>query len=158
MNIRKLDIRTLTSQQFEQIVTIEENCGLEPYSREMLLECIEYLDTYACLDGDTVAGFITIQPASRRSGGGVYIVNLNVAKAYRRRGIAQKLMRSACGAYKKSHRGSFVILDVEKTNTAARSLYEKLGFRLTDIPSSNGDTDVVMLARLEQVCGKQERI
>ena len=70
MNIRKLDIRTLTSQQFEQIVTIEENCGLEPYSREMLLECIEYLDTYACLDGETVAGFITIQPASQRSGGG----------------------------------------------------------------------------------------
>ena len=152
MNIRKLDIRTLTSRQFEQILSIEENCGLEPYSREMLLECIEDLDTYACLDGDTIAGFITIQPASRKSGGGVYIVNLNVAKAYRRQGLAQKLMRSACGAYEKSHRGSFVILDVAKTNTAARSLYEKLGFRLTDVPSGNGDTDVVMMARLERLC------
>ena len=152
MDIRKLNMRHLSEEQFEQIVSIEQNCGLEPYSREMLLECIESLDTYACLDGDTVTGFITIQASSRRLGGGLYIVNLNVAKAYRRQGLAQKLIRSACGAYEKSHRGSFVILDVAKTNTAARRLYEKLGFRLTDIPSGNGDTDVVMMARLERLC------
>lgn len=152
MDIQKLHINQLTTEQFEQIVAIEENCGLEPYSREMLLECIENLDTYACLDGETVAGFITIQLASRRSGGGLYIVNLNVAKAYRRQGIAKKLMRSGCWAYEKSHRGSFVILDVAKTNTPARKLYEKLGFRLTDIPSGNGDTDVVMMARLDALC------
>ena len=152
MMICKLNIRKLTKDQFEQIVAIEENCGLEPYSREMLLDCIENLDTFACLDGEKVAGFITIQPSSRKSGGGLYIVNLNVAKPYRRQGIAQELIRTACCSYAKSHRGSFVILDVAKTNTPARKLYEKLGFRLTDIPSANGDTDVVMVAKLEQLC------
>ena len=63
MKICKLDMEQLTPEQFEQIVAIEENCGLEPYSREMLLDCIENLDTYACLDGDTVAGFITLMPS-----------------------------------------------------------------------------------------------
>lgn len=152
MKITRLKWKQLTHSQFEQIAAIEENCGLEPYSREMLRECIEHLDTYACLDGDTVAGFITIQASSRRLGGGLYIVNLNVSKPYRRQGLAQKLITTACGFYRESHRGSFVILDVAKDNTAARRLYEKLGFRLTDIPSGNGDTDVVMMARLERLC------
>ena len=154
MDILKLDIRTLTRDQFEQLVTIEQNCGLEPYSREMLLECIENLDTYACMDNELVAGFITIQASSRQLGGGLYIVNLNVAKPYRRQGLGQKLILSARGEYRHSHRGSFVILDVVKENTAAWHLYKKLGFDVTNIPSRNGATDVVMVARLEQLLGK----
>lgn len=152
MRITRLKWKQLTHSQFEQIAAIEENCGLEPYSRKMLRECIDHLDTYACLDGDTVAGFITIQASSRQLGGGLYIVNLNVAKPYRRQGLAQKLITTSCGFYRESHRGSFVILDVAKDNTAAWHLYKKLGFDLTDIPSRNGDTDVVMVAKLDKLC------
>lgn len=152
MTICKLDSQRITPEQFEQIVSIEQNCGLEPYTREMLLDCIDNLDTYACLDGDTVAGFITLMPSPRLLGGGIYVVNLNVAKPYRRLGLGQKLMVTACGAYAVSHKGRFVILDVAKTNTAARRLYEKLGFTLTDIPSRNGNTDVVMVAKLDDLC------
>ena len=154
MDFCKLNLRTLSRDQFEQIVAIEKNCGLEPYSREMLLECIDNLDTYACMDGDTVAGFITIQASPRRMGGGLYIVNLNVAKSYRRQGLAQKLITTSCRRYVESHKGSFVILDVAKDNTAAWHLYKKLGFDLTDIPSRNGDTDVVMVAKLDRLCVK----
>ena len=142
----------MTQSQFDQIVAIEQNCGLEPYSSEMLLDCIETLDTYACMDDDTVAGFITILPASRRMGGGLYIVNLNVALNYRRQGVAQRLMVTACAHYAQSHRGPFVTLDVAKHNTAALSLYKKLGFVVTDIPSQNGDTDVMMVASRDQLC------
>ena len=96
MTICKLDSQHITPGQFEQIVSIEQNCGLEPYTREMLLDCIDNLDTYACMDGDTVAGFITLMPSPRRLGGGIYVVNLNVAKPYRRQGLGQKLMVTAC--------------------------------------------------------------
>ena len=66
MKITRLKWKQLTHSQFEQIAAIEEHCGLEPYSREMLRECIEHLDTYGCLDGDTIAGFIIIQASSRQ--------------------------------------------------------------------------------------------
>ena len=155
MEICRLDIHQLTEEQFAQIVTIEQNCGLKPYTREMLLDCIENLHTYACFDGSTIAGFITLIPSPRRLGGGLYIVNLNVARNYRRRGLAQKLIVTACGFYAISHKGRFVILDVLKTNTAAQSLYEKLGFTVTDIPSRNGDTDVVMIAKLDALCDQK---
>ena len=151
MDIYKLDIRTLTPAQFDQIIAIEENCGLEPYTPEMLLDCIENLDTYACMDGETVAGFITLHPFSHKLGGGLYIVNLNVAQNYRRRGIGEKLIRTTCARYADVHAGSFVTLDVTKTNTAAVNLYKKLGFAVTDIPSGNGDTDVVMAVELDRL-------
>ena len=158
MDIRKLDHRALTPAQFSQIVAIEENCGLEPYTPEMLLDCIRNLDTYACLDGETVAGFITVHPYSRKLGGGLYIVNLNVAQRYRRQGIGQKLMRTACAAYADVHAGCFVTLDVTKTNTAAMNLYKKLGFSVTDIPSGNGNTDVVMAVELDRLSEQNEDI
>lgn len=151
MNIRKLDIRTLTASLFQQIVTIEENCGLDPYTPEMLLDCIGNLDTYACMDSGKIAGFITINPASRKMGGGVYIVNLNVAADYRRQGIGSKLILNACEAYKRTHSGRLVTLDVARDNIAAMRLYKKLGFTITDIPSGNGDTDVVMCVSLDQL-------
>ena len=156
VEIVKLDRKTLTQAQFDQIVAIEENCGLEPYTPEMLLDCIENLDTYACMDGDNVAGFITVHPSSRKPGDGIYIVNLNVAKAYRRRGLAQRLMITACAHYANSHRGRFVTLDVAKNNTAALSLYKKLGFAITDIPSRNGNADVVMVEKLDRLVRQNE--
>ena len=156
MEIRKLEINQLTRETFEQLVAIEENCGLEPYSREMLLDCIENLHTYASMDGTTVAGFITLMASSPRLGGGLYIVNLNVAKPYRRQGLARKLITTVCGLYRDSHRGSFVILDVAKDNSAAWHLYKKLGFNVTDIPSRNGDTDVVMVTKLDKLCGNAD--
>lgn len=151
MKVVKLNTRTLTREQFLQIVQIEKNCGLEPYTPEMLMECIKDMDTYACIDGNTVAGFITIHASTRYLGGGVYIVNLNVAKPYRRQGIGEKLMKTACGYYSKTHAGNLITLDVAKDNTAAMSLYKKLGFKITDLPSGNGETDVVMIKPLDEM-------
>lgn len=151
MRFCKLEWDSLTTAQFAQMIAIEENCGLEPYSPAMLQECIETLDTYAYLDGERIAGFITVHPYSRKLGGGLYIANLNVAQGYRRQGIGTSLMLTACARYKGIHAGSYVTLDVEKTNTAAIHLYQKLGFMITDIPSGNGDTDMVMAASFDHL-------
>lgn len=153
MRIEKLDISTITQEQFAQIIDIEKNCGLKPYSPQMLQDCITDLDTFAYFEGNDIVGFITVHPSSRYLGGGLYIVNLNVARPYRRQGIGRKLMLSACSEYAISRYGSVVTLDVGKTNVAALSLYRKLGFVMSNIPSANGDTDIVMTAPLNDLCG-----
>lgn len=155
MEIRKLSMENLTREQFEQIMDIEQHCGFVPYSPQVLMDCIVNEDTYACLDGETVAGFITIEPHSQKLGGELYIVNLNVARAYYRRGIGQRLLLTACCAYVNSRPGSSVFLDVAKDNVPAMNLYRKLGFTVTDIPSRNGEDDVVMVAALDQLSGFQ---
>ena len=79
MDIVKLNAENLPEAIFRQLVDLENNCGLTPYSPAMLMACITMMDTYACMDEDRVAGFITVH-WDLYLGGGVYIANLNVAK------------------------------------------------------------------------------
>lgn len=153
MKIIKLDPQCITTALFDQLVDMEKNCGLEPYTPEMLCQCITQMDTYGCMDGDRVAGFVTVHPSNKYLGGGVYIVNLNVAKTYQRQGIGTRLMRTACAQYGDSHSGQLVTLDVAKDNDAALRLYLQLGFQITDLPSGNGNSDYVMIAKLDEILG-----
>lgn len=146
----KLDPNTLTREQFAQMVEIEANCGLEPYSPAMLWECVEQLDTFACFAGGVLAGFITTHICTRYFGSSLYIVNLNVAQPYRGQKIAKQLMYEVYAYYIRDHRGMLVSLDVTKTNKAI-NLYEQIGFQAMDIPSKNGDGDIVMALSLEQL-------
>lgn len=152
MEFIKLDKDTTTNQYFEQLVHLEQICGLEPFSREMLTECIEAMDTYAFIDDDMICGFISIHSSAKYLGGGLYIVNLNVAPDYRRQGIGEKLMRTALVQYGNINDVP-ITLDVTKTNIPALRLYQKLGFQITDLPSANGDSDYVMITHLSQFLG-----
>ena len=152
MEIILLTPANTTDAIFAQIVAIEENCGLFTYPPEVLWECIAIGDTYALMDDETVAGFITIDPdATDYFDQSLHIVNINVEAAYRRQGMASMLLRACCGSYAQSHAGLMVTLDVDKSNTPARKLYEKLGFTVSDMPSENGEDDLVMTIPLEQL-------
>ncbi len=134
------------------MVKIEQNCGIFPYPPEVLRECIRIGDTYACMDGTTVAGFITIdKDATDYFYRSLHIANINVAQAYRRQGLAQMMIRTVCGYYAQSHAGLMVTLDVEKTNLPAQALYNKLGFSIADMPSENGNTDWVVVVPLAKL-------
>ena len=152
MDFIKLDRQTTAPEYMEQMVRLEQVCGLEPFSKEMLTECIEEMDTYAFIDNGIIHGFISIHSSAKYLGGGLYIVNLNVAPENRRQGIGEKLMRTALVQYG-SLSDALITLDVTKTNTAALKLYQKLGFRITDLPSANGDSDYVMICHLSQFLG-----
>ena len=153
MEFAKLEIASLTEAQLCRMEQLENTCGLEPFSREMLLGSVAQMDTYAMLDGGMIAGFITLYPSTRYLGGGLYMVNLNVAPEYRRQGIATGLILAACSAYACTHLHARVTLDVRMDNAPAMALYRKLGFVVTDEPSGNGDTDVVMAVSLKNLLG-----
>ncbi len=145
MYIQKLT--HLSPTQLNQLYELERNCGLDPYTPEMLLDCVENLDTFACMEGEQILGFLTLALNERYLDGCLYIVNLNVDAAHRRKGLATQLLLHGCRTC--PFPGDFpVALDVTRTNPA-RHLYESLGFRPLPIPSSNGPEDVVMATTLE---------
>ena len=154
---RKLDLNTLTSEQFMQMVEIESNCGLEPYSPAMLRECIAHMDTFACFSGNALVGFITVHLSARYFGQSLYIVNLNVAKPFRGQKIAKQLMYSVYSYYVQSQQDFLVTLDASKTNRAI-ALYRQMGFQVMPIPSKNGTDDIVMAVSLEQLGSKLKQL
>ncbi len=82
----------------------------------------------AAVDGILV-GWITcaLIPKPDRRRGTIYIDELWVAPAYRRKGIARALMEEAISKARQLNMW-MVRLYAGKTNDAARSLYEQIGF------------------------------
>ena len=147
----KLDPAKLTEAQFGQMIEIERHTnGIEPYTLDMLRDCVEHLANFVCLEGDAVRGFLTMNVSSRYYPKSLYVVNIGVHPDCRRQGIAQELLHQASQFYLAEFGDKQISLDVMKTNRAM-ALYQKLGFQLTDIPSKNGDTDVVMAMPLAQL-------
>ncbi len=156
MEIRKVTLDNLTLPQFAQLCDLEENCGLEPYSPQMIMECIVSMDTFACMQGGRILGFITGIPDGTYLGRSVYIVNINVGAPYRRRGIGKRLLLHLCRFYLSDYAHLPVTLDVARNNPA-RNLYECFGFQKTEIPSRNGPTDIVMKTTLLDLVQRLEK-
>lgn len=128
MDLIKLDISTITEEQLQRMLEIENSCGLEALSRRILLDRVLYMDTYAMLDGEIIIGFITLHPIGQYIEGGLYISNLNVVSEYRRQGVATKLVLAACSAHAQAEVNREVKVNIRKDNTPAVSLFKKLGF------------------------------
>ena len=145
----------LNAGYLDAMIQIENRCAADPYPEEVMRDCAENLDNFGCFAEDALVGFITVNPESKRLGGSVYIVNINVLPEYRRKGLAQGLIRTAVDYYARLTEDAIVSLDVTQTNPA-RCLYEKMGFRIADEPSRNGEDDVQMFAMLRELREKSE--
>ncbi len=146
MEIVRLHAAEMTDALFAQLLAIETDSGLEPWPSEVLRAYLTHAATFLCMDSENVAGFIIVMRDEDYGLGGLHIANLNVAAPYRRRGLAQRMIRTACQQCAAKYAGRPVTLDVEKDNLPALRLYEKLGFTHSDLPSENGPTDQVMTA------------
>ena len=119
-------IEPLSALRLEKVAELETICFSSPWSpaalgEELSNEQAHFL-TAAC-DGEVV-GYIGVQEIC----GEGYITNVAVFPAYRRQGIAEKLIHSAIDGAKKRN-CSFLSLEVRKSNAAAISLYNKCGFQ-----------------------------
>lgn len=142
-----VDAFALTESTLAKLVEVETRCAAEPFAPEIIRDCVENLRTFVCRAGEEIVGFITVNPRSKRLGGSVYIVNINVMPEHRRRGLATGLIRTACAEWAEE---SFVSLDVRRDNPAMK-LYENLGFVICDEASLNGNEDVMMSVRLSRL-------
>ncbi len=118
------------------ILEIERESQPEPWTQGSFIEEIERRNLFvarlaednpsACFFSRDVAGYICFWSVEDE----VQILNIAVRKTLRLKGIARKLIEFAIRTGK-DRQARVAILEVRKSNTAARSLYESLGFRIT---------------------------
>ena len=121
-------IRPAEEKDLPRIAVMEKLYFSLPWSEKMLRESLhqaQYTMLVAedCADGE-IAGYVTLLNAAGEGN----IMNIAVSDALRRQGIAGKLLTEAMRLGREEGICDYT-LEVRKSNKAAVSLYEGLGFR-----------------------------
>jgi len=129
--IRKFEIRDL-----KDVLEIErESFPKTPYSMSVLLYLSSYY-RFMVYDEERILGYIVYDTTNG------HVISIAVRAESRRAGVGSELMATAikeCGS---------VWLEVRVSNEAARSFYEKLGFRVTGrIEGYYGDEDALIMTK-----------
>jgi ribosomal-protein-alanine N-acetyltransferase len=130
------------------LVAIERRCFGDPWSeasfREALASSWNFVLVAEASRG--VSGYLV----GRETAGTGEVLNLAVAPEFRRRGVGEALLEAGLAAFRRS-RVDEVFLEVRESNTSARALYARHGFRPVGQRSAyyrNPKEDAVVL-RLE---------
>lgn len=135
--IKKLSVSEIDKNVIEEIMRLEETCGENAYSKEMLEKILENtkMVTFVASCQEKIIGMIMLNPYTKKFPNSTYIINLIVLPSYQGLGIAKRLIYRACCEVSTN---SYFLLEVDKENPAQK-LYEAIGFYVIDsaITSSN---------------------
>ena len=121
------DIIPMTADHLDQVAEIEQICFSDPWSRRMLSEHLENecaATLVALSENGTVLGYAGLLVVLDEG----YITNVAVRPEYRRQGIAGELLR-VFHRFAEGNKMAFLTLEVRDSNTSARALYTKHGFK-----------------------------
>lgn len=120
-----MDYVLMDISHVEQIADLEKLCFSDPWSERSIAS--ELSNPLSCwivaMDGDDLAGYVGSQSVMGWSD----MMNLAVAPAYRRKGVAEQLVNTLI-AHLRQQSVTCLTLEVRVSNIPAISLYEKLGF------------------------------
>ncbi len=143
-----MQIRAWKKEDIDRIAQIEQECFSDPWTREMLADCLTY-PYYRCFlaeEGGQVCGYC-ILIALFEDG---EVANIAVALPYRGRGVGglllQKLHESA-----KALGATRCLLEVRKSNERAISLYRRFGYEAYGVRAryyADGEDAILMQKRL----------
>lgn len=160
----QLKQETITDEQFKQVLEVEFS-GNEPYPAEVIKEI--YVEdkkeiNFVCIDNRTnkIVAHIATNPQSKRRNGSVFVVNLIVSPNYRRLGIAQNLINTACKHYIAQGETKVMSISVDKVNTPALKLYQKVGFEIKEpiCPADEDDEQYILAAEMPTLTNRIEQL
>lgn len=108
------------------LVAIERRSFGDPWSEASFREALGSAWTFVLVAEVSrgVSGYLV----GRETGGAGEVLNLAVAPEFRRRGVGEALLEAGLVAFRQS-RVEEVFLEVRESNTSARALYARHGFR-----------------------------
>ncbi len=132
-------LRDFRPEDLDRVIYINRTCLPENYSRGFFLNIHRaYPDLFLVAEEDgQVVGYIMcrIERGGFLGLGGPkgHVISIAVLPEHRRKGIATALLKEALARMRDHYGARECYLEVRVSNTPAISLYEKLGFKKTDI-------------------------
>lgn len=120
----EIEISECSFESVKAIADIEKACFSVPWSENAIKESLEAgTHFYSAQTEKDIVGYMGISKICDEG----YVTNIAVLPEYRRKGIAKKLIEYVIDFFKNDLR--FISLEVRVSNSAAISLYNKLGFK-----------------------------
>ena len=118
-------VHRLRPEELDQAAALEAACFSHPWSRRTLEAELQNPTAvfYAACMGGRVAGYAGLHQVLDEG----YIDNVAVFPAFRRRGVAGRLVGRLC-AHARQEKLQFLTLEVRESNRGALALYQKWGF------------------------------
>ncbi len=116
MTVERMEERHLAG-----IAAVERACFRRPWSEEGLREELGRGIFLAAVEKGSVIGYVGCQTVLDEG----YITNVAVLPAFRRCGVAERLLRELI---RQAEGFAFLTLEVRESNAAAAALYQKMGF------------------------------
>ncbi len=130
---KAMRIRKMRESDVAPIVAFEKDIFPEPWS------AVAFQDTLAYEDGGGIVAELETQDGSKSvaeivgyacyysAAGETHLTNIAVAKSYRRKGVAKRLLETIF-AKARLARSEAVFLEVRASNQSAQQLYARFGF------------------------------
>ncbi|MDF1821553.1 MAG: ribosomal protein S18-alanine N-acetyltransferase [Alcanivoracaceae bacterium] len=120
-------LRDMGEDDLAAVTRIEEACQVTPWSRGVFADCLKAgYDCHVIERDARVAGFQIFSRVLDEA----HLLNVAIAPAYQRHGLAWASLRQAFERLKRLDTG-IVYLEVRESNAGARMLYQKMGFAIT---------------------------
>ena len=121
-----MTIRQAALADLSTIAALHAQCFAQPWDEEFLGRILAQPGAFAflALDQEMPSGFVVVRAAA----GEAEILSVGVSSALRRHGLGAALIRAAC-LHADEAAVVEVFLEVSVENSAARALYDGLGFR-----------------------------
>ena len=127
--------RTMTEEDIPRVAQLEQMIFTDPWSEKVYREtlALESVESVVAVDeAEDEKGLIVAAAGVRNISGTGEITNVMVLPAYRRRGIARKMLEDLLARGRKLGATDYT-LEVRKSNKGAIKLYESLGFESAGI-------------------------
>ena len=126
MSVSAITVRKMKKEDLDRVSQIEKECFSTPWSRDSFEDMIDNEAALYMVAEDN--GYIVANCGVIIAAGEGDICNVAVDPSYRKRGIAKLLLTRVMEEASKEMGVLSFTLEVRRSNTAAISLYEKLGF------------------------------
>ena len=121
--------RRLGGEDMEEASALESLCFDSSWSGEQYREA--WRGGWLIAFGAFAAGSLACFASFSAAGGEAEVLNIATHPAWRRRGLAERLLRFALAQLAAGQGPAAVFLDVDETNAPALALYRKIGFAVT---------------------------
>ncbi len=121
-----MEIRAWTKKDVEIVAEMEKRCFADPWSKEMLLDCLRYpyYHTFVAEEGGQVCGY-GVLIALFEDG---EVANIAVDAPFRGKGVGRAILE-AMHQKARALGGTRALLEVRESNAPAIALYERFGYR-----------------------------